>query len=92
MVTIIDKIPIEQLILMKNKVINHLYEINEDELRIAGISEQSFEKAVARLFKENARDIGYKIALPFAHATKIVESVWNDISDGFSSAFRDVNE
>jgi hypothetical protein len=73
---------------MQNKVLNHLYEMNEDELRIASIVEQSFDKAVALLFHEFANDIGYKIAIPFAHATKIVENVWNDISDGFSLAFR----
>lgn len=92
MITTIDKITNEQFPLMKNKVINYLYEINEDELRIASISEQSFDKLVALIFQEVACEKGYKIALPFAHASKIAESVWNDISDGFSSAFRNVCE
>lgn len=88
MATTIDKIPNEQLIQMKNKVTNQLYEINEDELRIANASKESLTKVVAHLFQEIAYTTGYKIALPFAHSAKIVENVWNDISDGFSSAFR----
>ncbi|NOQ27119.1 MAG: hypothetical protein GQ564_17300 [Bacteroidales bacterium] len=88
MITTIDEITNEQLPQMKNKVINYLYEKTEDESRIASISEQSFDKVIAHLFQEVAFAKGYKIALPFARASKIVENVWNDISDGISSVFR----
>lgn len=88
MLATIDSISNEQLIQMKNMVANQLYEINEDELRITSDSEESLTKVVAHLFQEIANTSGYKIALPFARSSKIIESVWNDISDGFSSAFR----
>ena len=77
---------------MRNKVTNQLLEMNEDELRIVSTSKQSLSKVVAHLFQEIAYSMGYKIALPFSHATKIIESVLKDISDVFSSAFQNVCE
>lgn len=92
MTTTIDKISNEQLKLIRNMVVNQLYEMNEDKLRIASASKQSLTKVVTHLFQEIAYATGYKISLPFVYTSKVIESIWNDISEGFSSAFRNISK
>lgn len=90
MATTIDQIPDEQLLQMKRRVIDQLNSMNNDELKIALISKQSLANVIARLFQELAYAIGYMIALPFAYAARIVESVWTGLGNGFNAAFNNV--
>lgn len=92
MTTTIDNIPSEEFKKMRQKVVEQLNSMSDDELEIALKSKASLAKTIALLFQNIAKLMGYMIAYPILLATKIAESLIVGFGKGLEQAFKDIWE
>lgn len=78
---------------MKNRVMDVLNSMNQQELEIATKSTESFALTIKTLFEGIAKSLGYiityPIALAFGIAKKAIEGFSHGISQAWSDAFDD---
>lgn len=82
-------IPRDDINAMKNKVMDVLNSMSEQELEIATKSTESFALTIKTLFEGVAKSIGYIITYPIALALGIAKRAIEGFSEGISQAWKD---
>lgn len=90
MTTTINDIPKEDFKKMRERVIEQLSSMNEDELQIAMKTKDSLAKTIGLLFQEVAKLMGYAITYPLFLAVKVANSFIKGLADGTTRAWNDV--